>query len=227
MDREQRRRQRLKRQKECGHQNQPIGRQRKNWYERGRRANGQRERRGGEDGGGRSGGRWTGSSASDHARAISGGTLRGSRVRRGHEERGGGFGGDSSDGGVGAAAKTSGLGHDDSRWLVFENSFSPAVDSPRRPIKKSHTPTGTHTAICGKSVRFGRRSKKWQGTQRAFPHARYIGACEKKRERRRGSSRGSRTLLQECLSAPTTPASLRAKCAQAHPAAPFPPRSRG
>ena len=72
------------------------------------------------------------------------------------------------------------------RWLVFENSFFPAVDSPRRPIKKSHTPSGTHTAICGKSVRFGRRSQNLQGTQRAFPHARYIGACEKGRERRRG-----------------------------------------
>jgi len=36
-----------------------------------------------------------------------------------------------------------------SRRLVFESRFSPAVDSPRRSIKKSHTPTGTHTAICG------------------------------------------------------------------------------
>ena len=51
-----------------------------------------------------------------------------------------------------------------------------------------------HTAICGKSVHFGRRSQDLQGTQRAFPHARYIGACEKGRERRRGGARAVHAL---------------------------------
>ena len=99
----------------------------------GRRANGQRERGSGEDGGGRSGGRWTGSSASDHARAIGGGTLRRRRVRRGHtsRERGGGSGGDGSGGVASATAKTSELGHDNkrpmsvleqARWKAMLNS---------------------------------------------------------------------------------------------------------
>ena len=81
----------------------------------GRLAIGQRERGGGDDGGGRSGGRWTGSSASYHAWASDGGTYRRSRVRRGHGECGGGFGGDGSGSSGSAAAKTSGLGHDNKR----------------------------------------------------------------------------------------------------------------
>ena len=67
------------------------------------------------------------------------------------------------------------------RLLVFENSFSPAVDSPRRPIKKSLTPTGTRTATRENPTRcfFWRRSQNRKTLNALPPHARYIGACEK------------------------------------------------
>ena len=56
-------------------------------------------------------------------------------------------------------------------------------------------------------------------TQCASPHARYIGACEKGRERQRGGrgSRGSRAHPHERLRAPTSSASLSAKCCLHHP----------
>ena len=88
--------------------------------------------------------------------------------------------------------------------LVFENSFSPAVDSPRRPIKKSLTPTGTHTATREKPTRFWETLSKSQDTQRASPPTPGTSArVRRARETKRGSPHGSRARQHT--------ASLRAK----------------
>ena len=72
-----------------------------------------------------------------------------------------------------------------SRWLVFENSFSPAVGSPRRPIKKS--PTQSEKSNTERARLYGKPGAFFEvlsnlnhkALNAASSRARYTGACEK------------------------------------------------
>ena len=106
-------------------------------------------------------------------------------------------------------------------WLVFENSFSPAVGSPRWPIKKSHTPT---EKSCTERARlYGNTACSSEHSQKFTSHkalsadtsrARYISGCEEsERDKGGGGSRGSRAHQRKHKRSRKlmTPASLRAK----------------
>ena len=86
----------------------------------------------------------------------------------------------------------------ENRLLVFENSFSPAVDSPRRPIKKSLTPTGTRTATRENPARSFLRRSQNRKTLNALPPTPGTSArVRRARETKGGSSRGPRAHQHE------------------------------
>ena len=107
------------------------------------------------------------------------------------------------------------------RWLVLENSFSPAVGSPRRPIKKSLTLTEkfthskTRTAIREKPGAFLRRhsQKSTKHSTLIFPAPGTPVHARRAREAKGGGSRGppARQRKHKRSRKPATPACSRAK----------------
>jgi len=99
------------------------------------------------------------------------------------------------------------------RWLVFENSFSPAVGSPRRQIKKSLTPTEKsyteRARLYGNPARFEKALSKITRRSTPIPPAPGTSARAKRARETQVGGLSRHARASASTSALMTPASLR------------------